>query len=89
MRVKKEKILFLTTTALFCFCLLSQTAFAQTIIRRQDFDSNTTLAFPSTSVSNASTGIDNGLITNDFPNAIPTNARYGAESAVTVTDVLG
>lgn len=87
--MKKEKILFLTTAALFCFCLLSQTAFGQTIIRRQDFDSNTTLTFPSTSSLNVSTGIRNGLITNDYPNAIPTTARYGAESAVLVTDVPG
>jgi hypothetical protein len=74
---------FLTIIFVFgCICMVSQSIFGQTIVRRQDFDANNTWTINETG-SPITTA--NGTIATPVD---PNNSTYGAASATTVSQVL-
>ena len=74
---------FLTTILVFCFCLLNQTVFGQSIIRRQDFDANNTWNY----VENLSGNYQRIIQAGQIDPSRPGDATYGSVSASNVNQI--
>jgi Carboxypeptidase regulatory-like domain len=96
-----KKIIYLPSL-IFLFCLLSEIAFGQTIVRRYDWDANTTLGAPLVAVTQTPSGGTctytgaNGTSAGTVPGqqnngtaagiVLPAGATYGVNSATGTTD---
>ncbi|MDQ4122578.1 MAG: carboxypeptidase-like regulatory domain-containing protein [Acidobacteriota bacterium] len=74
---------FLSTLIACCFCILGQTIFGQSIIRRQDFDANTAWAYTENTGGNFSRSIQAGQIDPSRPG----DATFGSISANNVNQI--